>query len=81
MTSIEISHQVTQDLLQTIGNRIEHMIAQRSELPLEAWVLVLNSAVNTLDKVLDEMLDSGLLLSSDYNTLDDAMDTLADLGY
>lgn len=81
MTSIEISHQITETMLTTIGNRKDHMIAQRAMLDNDEWVIVLNGIVNALDKVLDNLLDDRLLLTSDYNKLDDAMDTLADLGY
>lgn len=81
MTSIEISKQITESMLKTIGDRKDHMIAQRSMLDNDEWVIVLNGIVNALDKVLDNLLDDRLLLTSDYNKLDDAMDTLADLGY
>lgn len=81
MTSIEISHQITETMLQTIGDRKDHMIAQRAMLDNDEWVIVLNGIVNALDKVLDNLLDDRLLLTSDYNKLDDAMDVLADLGY
>lgn len=81
MTSIEISHQITETMLKTIGNRKDHMIAQRAMLDNDEWVIVLNGIVNALDKVLDNLLDDRLLLTSDYNKLDDAMDVLADLGY
>lgn len=81
MTSIEISKQITESMLHTIGDRKVHMIAQRAMLDNDEWVIVLNGIVNALDKVLDNLLDDRLLLTSDYNKLDDAMDTLADLGY
>lgn len=81
MTKIEVSEQLTEIMLKTIGERIDHMVAQRSMLDNDEWVIVLNGIVNALDKVLDNLLDDRLLLTSDYNELDDAMDTLADLEY
>jgi hypothetical protein len=81
MTKIEVSETLTETMLKTIGERIDHMVAQRSELPSTEWELVLNGAVNALDKALDNMLEAGLLLTSDYNDLDDAMDNLAELEY
>lgn len=81
MTKIEVSEKLAETMLRTIGDRIDHMIAQRSQLASTEWELVLNGAVNALDKALDNMLETGLLLTSDYNTLDDTMDNLAELEY
>lgn len=81
MDKIEISEKLKESMLQTIGDRKDHMIAQRSMLDPDEWVIVLNGIVNALDKVLDNLLDDRLLLTSDYNELDDVMDELADLGY
>lgn len=82
MTMIEISQQVTESMLTTIGKRIDLMIeSYRNGMDRKEWYATKTGACNSLDAAIDQMMKNGMIINRDYNKLDDAMDRLADLEY
>lgn len=82
MTMIEISQQVTESMLTTIGKRIDLLTeSYRNDMDRNEWYATKTGETNALDMAIDQMMKNGMIMNKDYNKLDDAMDRLADLEY
>lgn len=82
MTMIEISQQVTESMLATIGKRIDLLTeSYRNGMDRKEWYATKTGETNALDMAIDQMMKNGMIINRDYNKLDDAMDRLADLEY
>lgn len=82
MTLLEISEQVTESMLATIGKRIDLLTeSYRNGMDRKEWYATKTGETNALDMAIDQMMKNGMIINRDYNKLDDAMDRLADLEY
>lgn len=82
MTLLEISQQVTESMLATIGKRIDLMVeSYRNGMDRKEWYATKTGACNALDAAIDQMMKNGMIINRDYNKLDDAMNRLAFLEY
>lgn len=82
MTLLEISQQVTESMLATIGKRIDLLTeSYRNGMDRKEWYATKTGETNALDMAIDQMMKNGMIINRDYNKLDDAMDRLAGLEY
>lgn len=64
-----------------IYHRMEVLQALKKTYDKNEWEAHKQGAVNTIDKLMDDLLEAGTLSPSEYQGLDDLLDTLADMPY
>lgn len=64
-----------------IYHRMEALQGVKETYTETEWEAHKQGAVNTIDKLMDDLLEAGTLSPSEYQGLDDLLDTLADMPY
>lgn len=64
-----------------IYHRMDALKGVKGTYDKNEWEAHKQGAVNTIDSLMDNLLEAGTLSQEDYQGLDDLLDTLADMPY